>query len=172
MKTSLSIIFLFFAISSFAQVDRKTELYRTILQKDSLLFAVGFNTCDITQFERLLGEDFEFFHDTDSISRKEKFLNDIKNGLCASPTTYQSRRELDNKKTEIYPLYTIKDKDSVLYGAIQIGVHSFYENISGNPERFASKAQFTHLWILENGEWKLLRSLSYDHQTTKKKRKK
>lgn len=168
MKISLSIIFLFFILTSFAQVDRKTELYRTILQKDSLLFAVGFNTCDITQFERLLSNDFEFFHDTDSISRKVKFLNDIKNGLCASPTTYQSRRELDNKKTEIYPLY----KDSVLYGAIQIGVHSFYENISGNPERFASKAQFTHLWILENGEWKLLRSLSYDHQTTKKKRKK
>jgi hypothetical protein len=166
MKISLSIIFLFFILTSFAQVDRKTELYKTILRKDSLLFNVGFNTCDIKQFERLLSEDFEFFHDTDSISQKTKFLNDIKNGLCASPTTYQSRRELDKKKTEIFPLY----KDSVLYGAIQIGEHSFYENIEENPERFASMAKFTHLWILENGEWKLLRSLSYDHQTKKKKK--
>ncbi len=168
MKISLLIICLFFILTSFTQVDRKTELYKTILQKDSLLFDVGFNTCDITQFERLLSEDFEFYHDTDSISRKVKFLNDIKNGLCASPTTYQSRRELNKKKTEIFPLY----KDSVLYGAIQIGEHSFYENIEGNPERLASTAKFTHLWILENGEWKLLRSLSYDHQTKKKKRKK
>jgi hypothetical protein len=55
---------------------------------------------------------------------------------------------------------------------IQNGVHSFYENIEGNPERFASMAKFTHLWILENGEWKLLRSLSYDHQTKKKKKRK
>lgn len=167
MKISLSIFFLFFNLTSFTQVDKKSDLYKTILQKDSLLFDVGFNTCDIMQFERLLSVDFEFYHDTDSISRKAKFLNDIKNGLCASPTTYQSRRELDKKKTEIYPLY----KDSVLYGAIQIGVHSFYENIEGNPERFASTAKFTHLWILENGEWKLLRSLSYDHQTKRKRKK-
>lgn len=143
-----------------AQVEKNSELYLTILSKDSLLFNIGFNTCDIAQFDSLLSEDFEFFHDTDSISYRKEFLNGIKNGLCKSPETYQSRRELIPGSTEIFPLY----KKGKLYGAIQHGRHRFYENIKGKPERFASSARFTHVWLLENGVWKLNKSLSYDHQ--------
>jgi CubicO group peptidase (beta-lactamase class C family) len=145
-----------------AQVDKKSELYKTILSKDSLLFNVGFNTCDIGQFDRLLSEKFEFFHDKDSISYKTDFLYKLRNGLCKSPTTYQSRRELVPGSTEIYPLY----KNKVLYGSIQTGIHRFYETIAGKKETFASTAKFTHVWLLENGIWKLTKSLSYDHQTT------
>jgi hypothetical protein len=60
-----------------AQVESNSDLYKTILSKDSLLFQVGFNTCDISQFETLLSEDFEFFHDKDSISYRKAFLNGI-----------------------------------------------------------------------------------------------
>jgi hypothetical protein len=144
-----------------AQVESNSDLYKTILSKDSLLFQVGFNTCDISQFETLLSEDFEFFHDKDSISYRKAFLNGIRNGLCKSPSTYQSRRELVSGSTEIFPLY----KKGILYGAIQHGKHRFYENMQGKPERFASEARFTHAWILENGLWKLNKGLSYDHQT-------
>ncbi|MFC4263708.1 serine hydrolase [Ferruginibacter yonginensis] len=147
--------------SSFGQINHDTELYETILLKDSLLFNKGFNTCDIKQFENLLSEKFEFFHDKDSISNKATFLYNIKNGLCAAPTTYQSRRELVKENTEIYPLYKGKN----LYGAIQIGVHNFYETIAGKAEQFAGTAKFTDVWQLENGQWKLTKSLSFDHQT-------
>lgn len=156
---TLLIALIFTAITK-AQVNKNSELYKTILSKDSLLFTIGFNTCNISQFENLLSDQFEFFHDKDSISFKKDFLNNLRNGLCKSPTTYQSRRELERESTEIYPLY----KNKVLYGAIQSGNHTFYETIAGNKETFASSAKFTHVWLLENGIWKLTKSLSYDHQ--------
>jgi CubicO group peptidase (beta-lactamase class C family) len=160
LKAFLIGILLFQFHIGFSQEEKNSALYKTIMSKDSLLFNVGFNTCNIKQFEDLLTEDFEFFHDKDSISNKTRFLYNLKNGLCGSPTTYQSRRELVDGSTEIYPLY----KKGVLYGAIQIGSHRFYETSAGKPEQFGSFAKFTHVWLLQNKVWKLSRSLSYDHQ--------
>lgn len=150
------------AFSGFAsaQADSNSKLYKTILAKDSLLFSVGFNTCDISQFEALLSTQFEFFHDKSGISDRKQFLSDLKKGLCASPDTYQSRRELIPGSSQVFPLY----EDGDLYGAIQYGEHRFYETMEGQAERFASTAKFTHVWVLENGKWKLNKGLSYDHQ--------
>ncbi|AEA44855.1 nuclear transport factor 2 family protein [Fluviicola taffensis] len=160
-KFFLVIWFVGSSVSAFTQVESSSKLYKTILSKDSLLFQVGFNTCDISQFESLLSESFEFFHDKSGISNRKKFLNDLKNGLCKYPETYQSRRELIVEKTQVFPLY----ENGELYGAIQYGEHRFYEKMDGKQEQFASTAKFTHVWILENGLWKLNKSLSYDHQT-------
>lgn len=143
-----------------AQLAPQDKLYQTILSKDSLLFNVGFNTCDIKPFETLFSDRFEFFHDKDSVCDKSVFIAKIKSGLCGSPDTYQSRRELVEGSTVIYPLY----KNKRLYGVIQVGIHRFFETIKGQPERFASTARFTHVWVQEQGNWVLLRSLSYDHQ--------
>lgn len=162
LKFILIGILLFQIQFGFSQETENSALYKTIMSKDSLLFNVGFNTCNIKQFEDLLTDDFEFFHDKDSISDKARFLKNLKSGLCGSPTTYQSRRELVDGSTEIYPMY----KKGVLYGAIQIGTHRFYETSTGNPEQFGSIAKFTHVWLLKNKEWKLARSLSYNHQMT------
>ncbi|MCF8425194.1 MAG: class A beta-lactamase-related serine hydrolase [Bacteroidia bacterium] len=161
MRKKIILVFLCLTnFSAFAQVEKNTELYKTILSKDSLLFEVGFNTCDLKQIEILLSEKFEFFHDKDSISNKNEFLEKLRNGLCKSPTTYQSRRELILESLQIYPLY----KNKVLYGAIQTGNHKFYETVGGKKETYASSANFTHVWLLENGIWKLTKSLSYNHQ--------
>jgi len=147
--------------SLFGQVQENSELYKTIISKDSLLFNIGFNTCDISQFENLLSENLEFIHDKDGISDKNEFLYNLKNGLCGSPDKYQSRRELLKGSTEIYPLY----KNDTIYGAIQVGAHRFYETIIGKEERFGSSAKFSNVWLLENGKWKLTKSLSYSHET-------
>ncbi len=149
--------------SSKAQITNDFELYKEIIKKDSLLFSVGFNTCNISQFEDILTHDFEFFHDKGGKQDKAEFLNALKNGLCRSPEDYQSRRELIDSSTKIYPLY---DNGS-LYGAIQKGVHNFYETINGGKEKFASSADFDHLWMLENDDWKLKRSLSFNHKNKK-----
>lgn len=163
MKKHLFTLCLFLTTySAFAQVDKNSDLYKILLSKDSLLFNVGFNTCDISQFETLLSDNFEFIHDKDSISNKQEFLNSLRNGLCNSPSTYQSRRELITESTEIYPLY----KNNILYGAIQMGDHRFYQTISDEKEIYTSSAKFTHVWGLENGVWKLTKGLSYDHHET------
>jgi CubicO group peptidase (beta-lactamase class C family) len=154
------ILILAFIVSGKAQVEKNSELYKTILSKDSLLFNVGFNACDSAQFEELLSEKLEFFHDKDGISDKKQFLYNLGNGLCGSPGSYQSRRELLKGSTTIYPLY----KKDTIYGAIQVGTHRFYETMAGREEKFASVAKFTIVWLLENGKWKLTKSLSYDHE--------
>lgn len=145
----------------FSQEEKNSELYKTIMSKDSLLFDIGFNTCDISQFENLYTDDFEFYHDKDSVSDKTKFLYNLKNGICSPTRKYNYRRKLVDGSTEIYPLH---NKNGVLYGAIQMSTHRFYEKSPGKPEEPGSFAKFTHLWLLQNKSWKLARSLSYDHK--------
>ena len=149
-------IAIIFSAKSIAQLDKNSELYNTILSKDSLLFNVGFNQCDIAQFEHLLSENLKFYHDKDGISDKAKFLYDLKNGLCKSPETRQVKRYLVKEKTEIFPLH----KNGVLYGAIHNGEHLFYESKESQP----GIAKFSNVWVLENDQWKLGTSLSYGHE--------
>ncbi len=162
MKNYLLIIcFCLTQISVSAQVVKNSELYQTIISKDSLLFTVGFNTCDVSQFEKLTSETFEFLHDKDGVSDKKRFLNDFKKGLCGNPNNYQARRELVKESTKIYALF----KERKIYGAMQEGVHHFFEKQTGQPERFGSSARFTNIWLIENNEWKLAKSYSYEHLT-------
>ena len=130
------------------------------MSRDSLLFNIGFNTCNVKQFENLLSDNFEFYHDEDSIQDRVLFLKNIRKGLCSSTKTYQARRDLVQGSTEIYPL----TKNGILYGALQVGIHQFFEHTPEGKDKFGSTARFTHVWILENGIWKLRRSFSYDHQ--------
>ena len=162
IKTILIAFLGFTSTCLFGQVQEKSELYKIIISKDNLLFNVGFNTCDISQFENLLSNNLEFLHDKDGVSDKKEFLYNLKNGLCSSPDKYQSRRELIKNSTGIYPLY----KNDTIYGAIQNGAHRFYETIAGKEENFSSSAKFSNVWLLENGQWKLTKSLSFDHQTS------
>lgn len=158
--TILSILLTTF--SAFAQVDKNSDLYKTVLAKDSLLFDVGFNHCDIKQFENLLSDNLKFYHDKDGISDKTKFLTDLKNGICNSQTNRQVQRFLVKESTEIFPLY----KNGVLYCAVQNGEHKFSEK----RESQGGIAKFTNVWQLENNELKLTTSFSFDHQADENKK--
>ena len=107
----------------FSQEKPNSELYKTIISKDSLLFNLGFNKCDISQFENLFTDDLEFYHDKSGVSDKVLFVKNMKKGLCGSIGTRQYRRYLVPNTTEVYPLYN----KGVLYGAMQMGIHQFYE---------------------------------------------
>jgi CubicO group peptidase (beta-lactamase class C family) len=148
-----------------AQTEKTDPLYTTIMAKDSLFFSAGYNTCNIQQMESLLSDKFEFYHDKGGFEDRKNFIIDFKNGLCKSPETYQIKRVLVDKSTEIYPMY----KDGKIYAAIQNGNHLFYEKMGNHAEKLVGEAKFTHLWMLENAEWKLRNSLSFNHhpkQTT------
>ena len=155
----ISILLALICGKSFAQVERTSDLYKTIKTNDSLLFDIGFNTCDIKQFENLVSDNFEFYHDEAGItSTKAAFIASVRDGLCKM--NYKARRELVGNSFDVYPL----KKDGVLYGAIQTGEHTFYAIEKEKPEYVTSTAKFTHVWLLENGKWKLSRGLSYDHR--------
>lgn len=147
----------------FGQIDRSTDLYKTLKDKDSLLFNASFNTCDTALLKSLVSDDFEFYHDKGGLmGSKSEFIEKTKNGLCR--LSYKARRELVEESLEVFPL----TKDGVLYGAVQTGRHNFYAKEKDRPEYLTSTAIFTHVWLLENGNWKLKRVLSYDHQDPKK----
>ncbi|MBI2416399.1 MAG: nuclear transport factor 2 family protein [Ignavibacteriales bacterium] len=159
MKILLLLFLLFsFSIISNAQSSTNSDLYNTLRDKDSLLFSIGFNTCDISQFDSLISENFEFYHDKAGITgTKAAFIASIRDGLCKMP--YKPRRELVKGSLTVYPL----EHNGMLYGAVQNGSHSFYAIEAGRPKRLTSVAKFTHLWLIQNGTWKLSRAISFDH---------
>lgn len=152
----LILLLIALSFSGYSQVDKNSNLYKTILAKDSLLFDIGFNHCDIKQIEILLSDSLKFYHDKGGISDKTKFLSDLKNGICNNQENRHVKRFLIKESTEIFPLY----KNGNLYGAVQNGKHMFSEK----RESQAGIAKFTNIWLLENREWKLNTSYSFDHQ--------
>ena len=132
-------------------------LFDELKKKDSLLFNLGFNNCDTTQFRMLLSDDFEFYHDQNGLlESKDMFIKNIPN-LCKM--SYKPIRVLVEGNMNVFPLYS----NGQLYGAIQTGIHEFYGEEKGKARYLTSTAKFTHVWLIEDGTWKLKRILSYDH---------
>lgn len=151
------IIFFSFVVN--AQIEKTSALYQTIKAKDSLLFNLGFNNCDLSQFENLLSENFEFYHDQSGyVNSKTAFIDNVRLNICT--LNYSPKRILIENSLEIFPL----NQDGVLYGAIETGIHHFFALESDSSSHLTSTAKFSHVWILENGTWKLKRGLSYDHK--------
>ena len=144
-------IFLFLlvipSLTTFGQVEKMTELYKLIKEKDSLLFTIGFNTCDIKQFENLVSESFEFYHDQGGLSNSKKdILEGTKKYICGKVT-----RTLIPGSIEVYP---IKD-----YGAIEIGLHSFSNN-TNPPDEPKKISRFTIFWKKTAEGWKIAKVVS------------
>ncbi|GMN11585.1 DUF4440 domain-containing protein [Croceitalea sp. MTPC9] len=149
LRTVLATLTLVITYNLDAQSNTETEFFKTLKMADSLLFDVGFNECNLQQVAQLVGDDIEFYHDKDGITKsKTKFLASIKDNLCSSGKN-MLKRVLDESSLEVFPLY----KDGKLYGAIQNGVHNFAQ----------TKASFSHVWLIKKGQWKLSRVLSYNH---------
>jgi hypothetical protein len=146
------------AVQVHAQVPPTSDLYKTLKEKDSLVFNIAFNKCDLTPLDSLVSDDFEFYHDKGGITRgKADFINSIKNNICS--ISYKPRRELVEGSLVVYPL----ENNGVLYGAIQTGRHRFYAKEKDKPEYLTGIAQFTTLWLKTGDHWQMKRVLSYDH---------
>lgn len=136
-----------------------SEVYSILKAKDSLLFERSFNRCETDYLNMLIAEDFEFYHDqSGATNSKADFIAIMESGICNPNNPTKSRRALVGL-LEVFPLY----ENGTLYGALQNGTHSFFETTNG-VERKGSIAKFSHLWILENNEWKLKRVISFDHE--------
>jgi hypothetical protein len=145
--------------SVLAQVNRNSELFKTLKKMDSILFERGFNQCDLISLDNMVHSDFEFYHDTGGKNDKSEFMNATRENICNDPE-FKPIRKLVEESLKVYRL----EDNGILYGAIQIGEHLFYIKENEKELYQTNIAKFTHVWILENDEWLLSRVLSYDHQ--------
>lgn len=151
------LLLLVFSQFIYSQVKETDELYKTAKKLDSLIFDVGFNKCDHSHYDSIISDDLEFYHDIGGVTLgKKAFITSAKNNICGSKN--KLKRELIANSMKVYPLH----KDKTLYGLIQEGNHNFFF-IEDGVWKKAGQAKFTHLWILENNQWKLKRVLSYNH---------
>ena len=148
-----------FGIAS-AQVDKNSDLFKTLKAKDSILFKIGFNKCEIEKSAELMTDDLEFYHDNSGISNsKEEFVEAMKSGICRANNPQKVFRFLVEESLEVFPMYD----NGELYGALQNGKHYFSTSDTMTLEESDNYALFSHLWIIEDDEWKLKRVISYNH---------
>lgn len=146
--------------SAYAQVDSSSELFKTLKAKDSILFKVGFDKCQIEKSAELMTDDLEFYHDKSGVTNsKIAFVSDMKNGLCKPNNPEKIYRFLVDESLKVFPMYN----NGKLYGALQKGKHFFSPSKSMTYKESDNYALFSHLWILEDNQWKLKRVISYNH---------
>lgn len=142
-----------------AQLSDSSQVFIQLKKADSLVFEEGFDKCRLDILQEILDTGLQFIHDQSGVQNREEFFKVFKENICSSPGA-KPVRKLVNGSLVVYPLYN----DGVLYGALQMGVHEFYIQEPGKELRFTSNGKFIHTWLLENGQWKLFRVMSYDHQ--------
>ncbi len=156
-------IYLLFVLNSsigLAQIKQTDDLFITLKKLDLELFEKGFNQCHLDAFKKNVTNDLEFYHDQGGFADQGTFLKGMKENICSTPN-HKPIRKLIPDSLEVFPLY----KDGVLYAAMQKGIHEFYMKEPNKEIYQTGVARFTHLWVLDNKQWKLKRILSYDHKT-------
>lgn len=145
IKIIIYVIIAFFASIVSAQSTANTSLYDTIKELDRIYFT-AYNECDMAVQEKMYDEDIEFYHDMGGLSTdKAKLLESIEKNICGKVT-----RNLVEGSIEVYP---IRD-----YGAIEIGMHEFYNNQEPNAELKPSK--FIVFWKQTGPDWYMSRVVS------------
>ena len=142
----LLIVGLSFGVRAEAQLPASDPLYQTISGLDTALFE-AYNHCDLAKMGSMVSDDLEFYHDQTGLSvGRQSLVDGVKNNICG-----KVHRELVGT-LEVYPLKG--------YGAVEIGVHRFTH--PGEPGN-VGEAKFIQLWQLKDGNWKLTRVISFDH---------
>lgn len=149
------------ATPAIAQGSSTEDLEAAILRMDNIVFELGFNRCEIPAVASALSDDLEFYHDVGGIQDRDAFLTAFSDNICGGNPLKPIRKVVPDTQ-RIFPL----EADGVLYGAIQLGDHNFYEQANDGTETLTGSAAFTTLWLLTGDQWKMHRVLSFDHSGT------
>jgi hypothetical protein len=125
-------------------------LYNTIASQDSILFA-AFNSRNLEILKSFFADELEVYQDNIGVRNYEQSIEAFR-GLFSRD--YVLTRHLIKENLEVYP---IKD-----YGAIETGSHTFCHTENGKLE--CGTFKFVHIWELQNGKWKIIRIITYDHK--------
>ncbi len=142
-----------------AQASATPALVEAITRADAALFGAVFDRCDATTVRALVTDDFEFHHDRGGLvaASGERFADVIRQ-QCEHRRRGDepaSRRELVPGTLAVYPVGDT--------GAIETGVHRFYERDAKGGETLVGAARFLHVWRNDHGTWRVARVASYDH---------
>ncbi len=113
----------------------------------------AFNHCNepgrLEEHASYFSPDVEFYHDTGGVTwTREAMLANTRQYVCGHFT-----RELVPGTLAVYP---VRD-----FGAIAQGQHRFCQTDTGKCEGLAD---FTIVWRLQDGQWRITRVLSYGHR--------
>ena len=127
-------------------------LAQTIAALDAAVFD-AFNRCaDPAQLDRHASHfdpAVEFYHDTGGVTwTRDEMLANTRKYACGNYT-----RELVPGSLRVHP---VKD-----FGAISQGTHRFCQVVDGRCDGIAD---FTMVWRLQDGQWRITRVLSYGHR--------
>src|SRR6266496_3356979 len=143
----------------FAQTEQQ-KLTATILHLDSA-FWKAYNNSDTVHFKDFVTDDVEFYHDKGGITTgASALIESLNKNLCGN-VNYHLRREAVTGTVKVFPM----QNSGKMYGAIITGEHLFYITQNAKPEFLDGDANFTQLWLLKDGVWKMSRILSYNHHT-------
>jgi hypothetical protein len=95
---------------------------------------------------RLMDEDLEFYHDKAGLATsKDDVLKSIEQNICGKVT-----RTLVKNSIEVHEIKG--------FGAVEIGMHKFYNNREPNAE--SKPSRFISIWKNTNSNWTLTRVIS------------
>ena len=147
MKKQLLFTALFMlSFSMNAQIEKSSELYKTILELDKELFD-AYNTCtkNLEKHASFYADEIEFFHDGSGLSTsKVEIIEAIKNNVCGKVT-----RELVADSIEIHKIPN--------YGVVVIGYHKFSNLIEKST---SEPSKFILFWKQMDTQWKLTKVVS------------
>jgi ketosteroid isomerase-like protein len=128
------------------------KLMEEITEADQHVFE-AFGTCDVARYSSFLSKDLEFYHDRTGKTGFEQNLKALQD-RCAEGIMLRVELLEGSLVVNAVPGY----------GAIEAGAHRFYSRQQDGSEHLDATAQFTCVWSKENGSWKLVRVISYDHR--------
>lgn len=144
-KKILTLVLLALPLLMQSQVGKDNELHQKILNLDKMLFD-AYNACDLKTQDELMDEDLEFYHDMAGLSTsKSDVLKSIEDNICGKVT-----RTLVEGSVEVHEIKG--------FGAVEIGLHKFYNNQEPNAESKPSK--FIAIWKNKDSVWTITRVIS------------
>jgi hypothetical protein len=156
----LSILAMAAAASAAVEIPAQPELTKIIAARDAELFKLAFDECDPARLRTMVTADLEFYHDKGGLTYRsgdEMVAEHAKQ--CEErkkPGASRLRRELVESSLHVDPVPG--------HGAMETGEHLFYQRQGDGAEKLSGRANFAHVWRLEDGVWKIARVLSYAHR--------
>src|SRR5688572_10341843 len=142
-------------------VPDQPALTEQIAARDAEFFKLFFEGCDPVRVRAMMADDIEMYHDKGgfvwrgadaAVADYAKSCEERK-----KPGAWRSRRELVRDTLRVDPVPG--------HGAIEDGVHLFYERQGDGPEKRVGRARFTQLWTLgTDRRWRLARIFSFAHE--------